>query len=118
MPFRKQGAGLGHPPRAVCSNEHPRQTRMDWQPQHGATDVGEGAIPGCDEPRKEAQCRVNSFLGRTLEPLETPGIPAPRDDIEDGAREIDSEDLRFAVRAQPIARVPQPPNDTGTGPRG
>ena len=59
------------------------------------------------EAREQRQRRVDRVLGRRLEPLERPRIAAPRDDVERRAAQVDAVDLRLAVRAQPVARVPQ-----------
>ena len=63
------------------------------------------------ETNEQRQRSVDRAGGRRLEPLERARIAAPRDDVEGRAGEIDSTNIGLAVRAQPIARVPQPQND-------
>ena len=70
------------------------------------------------ETAKQRQCRVERVLARPLEPLQRARIAAPGDHVQRRARQVDAMDLRLAVRAQPIARVPQPPHDARRQPPG
>src|SRR4029077_6439860 len=56
---------------------------------------------------------VDALLRRTLEPLERARVAAPGDDVEDDRREIDAPNLRFAMRAQNVAQVPQTNGPSG-----
>ena len=62
---------------------------------------------------QQAQRRVNTIGRRRFKPFERQRIGTPCEQVEDGRGEIDPRNLRFAVRAQPIARGPQPPYEAG-----
>jgi len=65
-------------------------------------------------PVSEAgRCRVERARRRRLEPFERLWVAAPRQDIEDGRREIDGRDLGLAMRPQSIACVPKPHDTPG-----
>jgi hypothetical protein len=73
------------------------------------------------QPGEQRHRRLERLVARPLEPLERAGIAAPRDDVEAGARQVDPVDFRLAMRAQTIARVPQPADDArrdAAGPAG
>jgi hypothetical protein len=61
---------------------------------------------------------VNAILRRPLEPGERPRIAAPRDDVEQRRREIDTAHIRLAMRTKHVARIPQPHRASGASASG
>ena len=70
------------------------------------------------EAGEQRQRGVERLLARPLEPLERARVAAPCDHIERRARQIDPVDLRLPVRTQPIARVPEAPDEARRQPAG
>ena len=66
------------------------------------------------EPVQQAKRGVNAIGRRRFEPVERQRICAPCQQVEHGRREIDSRNLRFTMRTQPVAGIPQPPDEAGT----
>ena len=69
---------------------------------------GRSRRPGLSAPSRSSRtvaCTIAAGVG-SLEPVERPRIAAPREDVERHARQIDSVNVRLAVRAQPIPRDP------------
>ena len=58
------------------------------------------------EPVQQTQRRMNPIGRRRFEPFERHRIRTPREQIEDRSREIDSCDLRLAMRPQSVAGTP------------
>ncbi len=123
MPLREQRARLRDLARAAGFDQHARQPRMQRQAADLFTDRGQmqriadRGLRIADRDQAEAceqrQRRVERVFARTFEPLERARIAAPGDDVERGARQIDAVNLRLAMRAQAIARVPQAPHHAG-----
>ena len=111
MALRQQRARLRDLARAAGLDQHPRQPRMQRQPPHLLADRRQPAAGDEAQPREQRQRGVERVLARPFEPFERARIAAPGDHVEHGGGEIDAVNLRLAMRAQPIARVPQPPHD-------
>ncbi len=112
--FGQQRAGLRHLPGSVRRDEHARQPRMQRQPLHLFSDGGQRTpLDGAEtlEQRKRGRDPVVRWA---FEPLELTRIASPGDDVEHGGRQIDAMNLGFAMRTQPIVRVPQPPHGAGS----
>src|SRR5262245_27092988 len=84
-----------------------------------------------DRLHRAARWRQTSFLHRLqaleeahsgfdrvkpwrLEPLEREGIASPAEDVEHGRRQVNPMHVWFAVRAQLVVDVPEPPHDSRT----
>ena len=69
--------------------------------------------------RSSSSSAARSALGRgRLEPLERARVAAPGEHVERGPGEVDALDLRLAVRAQAVARVPEAQHAAGPGAAG
>jgi len=110
--LRQQRARLRHLPRAAAGDEHPCEPRVERQSPHLFADRRQPrrrVALNQAKPCEQRERRVGRARRRRLEPLEGPRIAAPRDNLQRRAGEIDPVDVWLAMRAQPIARVPQPP---------
>jgi hypothetical protein len=119
----EQRARLGDLARAAGGDQHPREARVERQAAHLFAERREAnrIIAGCGllvadagdeaEALEQRQCGVDGVVARCFEPLEGAWIAAPRDHVEDGARQINAVNLRLAMWSQSVARVPQPPDD-------
>ena len=124
MAFGQQRARLCDLTRAAGRDQNPREPRVERHVAHLFAERREAnhVAAGCGlriaaaavhkpetfQQRKRCRDRV---LVRPLEPFEGARIAAPRDHVEDGARQIDAVKLRLAMRAQPVTRVPQAAHD-------
>ena len=78
-------------------------------------DTGAAAIAiDRTEPVQQAKRGVNAIGRGRFKPIERQRIGAPRQEVQDGRRKIDSRNVRFTMRAQPVAGIPQPPDEAGT----
>ena len=84
---------------------------MEGQALHPIAELGQTPPLSAPSRSSRAIAAFERFSRGRLEPLERPRVAAPRDDVERRARQIDAVNLRLAVGAQAVARIPQPAHD-------
>ena len=91
---------------AAC-NQYSRQSGMESDRLHHPS--GGGQLPVADrvEALEEPHGRLNRIRTRRFEPLKRVRIASPAKNVEYRRRQVDPVNVRFTMRPQPVARVPQ-----------
>jgi hypothetical protein len=116
--LRQQRTAERERPRAIPLDQDPREPRVQRQPVHARAEGRECRALHGPELREQVERRAHPLGPRRVEPLQRERIAAPGQDVEQRARQIHPMDVRFAMRPQPIRRVPQTDGDPGPEPRG
>ena len=107
---------------ALSVDQDARKPGMQWKPLNPASQCShmKGAVRPVDgtEPAQQPQRRRQAIRIRRFEPFERARVRPPGEEIEQRRREIDARHFRFAMGAQPVSRIPQPPDQSRPQARG
>ena len=108
MPFGQERARQRDRPRAIAGNEHPGQPWMQGKPVHLASQWCQRDTFNRAKLTKQCKARRKRVGSGRIEPVHLTRISAPGQHVEQGTGQIDTMNLRFAVRPQPVGFVPEP----------
>ena len=102
MSLRQQGACAHDFPSTAGGDEHARETRMERQTTHLLTERRQRST-GHQAEAHEQHHGCRECVGRwTLEPFQRFRIAAPRNHVECCCRQINTANIRLAMRTQSI----------------
>jgi hypothetical protein len=91
-------------------------SRMKRKRVHLLSSGGDPAVGDRAEPREQIESPIDRLVRRPLEPLERSRVPAPGEDVEKRAGQIDAPDLWLAVIEELLPFVPEARRPSGRRP--
>ncbi len=93
---------------AATCDQHRPQARVQWQGAKTLAKPRQPAIVERAQPAEQREGSLQHLRRRRFEPLERTGVSAPGQHVQHRPCQIDTRDIRLAMRTQAVALVPEP----------